>query len=128
MKAKAEDIDLLIKETLTEEETKFYNDLEEQNLWQMISGIFSGKNSWFVYATSIVQIAFFGFFVYCAIQFFNTENTNQLIKWGILGTISFIVSSVLKLFSWMQMNKKAVVREIKRLEIQVSSLANRISE
>ncbi len=128
MKTNMEDIDKLIKDTLTEEEAKFYDDLEEQNLLQMISGIFSGKNSWIVYMMSIVQVVFFGLFIYCAVQFFETEDTNELIKWGVFGTISLIGSSMLKLFSWMQMDKKAIIREIKRLELQVSSLSAKISD
>lgn len=128
MKTNMEDIDKLIKETLTQEEAKFYDDLEEQNLLQMIFGLFSGKNSWIVIMMSIVQVVFFGFFIYCAIQFFNVEATNDLIKWGVFGTISLIGSSMLKLFSWMQMDKKAIIREIKRLELQVSSLSGKISE
>ncbi|WP_111684236.1 DUF6768 family protein [Winogradskyella tangerina] len=128
MKTKMEDIDQLIKETLTEEEAKFYDELDEQNLWHMIFGIFRGKNSWIVYLMSIVQVIFFGFFIYCAIQFFKVEATNELIKWGVFGTISLMASSMLKLFSWMQMDKKAIIREIKRLELQVSSLSGKISE
>ncbi|MBV7270340.1 DUF6768 family protein [Winogradskyella luteola] len=128
MKTNMEDIDRLIKETLTEEEAKFYDDLEEQNLWQMVSGIFSGKNSWIVYMMSMVQLIFFGIFIYCAIQFFNVEATNDLIKWGVFGTVSLMGSIMLKLFSWMQMDKKAIIREIKRLELQVSSLSGKISE
>ncbi|WP_422104252.1 DUF6768 family protein [Winogradskyella sp.] len=128
MKANMEDIDQLIKETLTEQEAKFYDDLDEQNLWQMILDIFRGKNSWVVYVMSIVQVLFFGVFVYCAIQFFEVEATNDLIRWGIFGTLALMASSMLKLFSWMQMDKKAIIREIKRLELQVSSLSGKISE
>jgi len=128
MKTNMEDIDKLIKDTLTEEEAKFYDDLEEQNLLQMVSGIFSGKNSWIICMMSIVQVIFFGLFIYCAIQFFNVEATNDLIKWGVFGTLNLMASSMLKLFSWMQMDKKAIIREIKRLELQVSSLSGKISE
>ena len=128
MKTNMEDIDKLIKETLNEEEAKFYDDLEEQNFLQMVFGIFSGKNSWLVIVMSIVQVVFFGLFIYCAIQFFKVEGTNDLIKWGIFGTLSLIASSMLKLFSWMQMDKKAIIREIKRLELQVSSLSSKIPE
>lgn len=123
MKTNTEDIDKLIKETLTQEEAKFYDDLEEQNLLQMVFGLFSGKNSWIVIMMSIVQVVFFGFFIYCAIQFFNAEATNDLIRWGIFGTLSLMGSMMLKLFSWMQMDKKAIIREIKRLELLVSSLS-----
>lgn len=44
MKNNMDEIDVLIKETLTQEETKFYNALEEQNLFAMIFGLFKGEN------------------------------------------------------------------------------------
>ena len=40
---KSEDIDKLIKETLTEEEARFYEELDEQNVFQMIGGLFQGE-------------------------------------------------------------------------------------
>lgn len=125
---KLEDIDQLIKETLTEEEAKFYDELEEQNIWQMMFGIFKGKNSWINIVIAIVQLLWFVLFVYCAIQFFNTNETNELIKWGIFGMLSIMASSMLKFYTWMQMDKKALIREIKRLELQVSSLSGKISD
>ncbi len=61
-------------------------------------------------------------------EFFKVDAMNALIKWGIFGTVALIGSCMLKLFSWMQMDKKAIIREIKRLELQVSSLSGKISE
>ena len=126
MKTKMEDIDKLIKETLTKEEAKFYDELDEQNLFEMLGGVYQGKNSWLMVLMNIIQVIFFGFFIYCAIQFFKVEETNELIKWGIFGSIALYAQSMLKLFTWMQMDKKAIIREIKRLEIQISSLSGKI--
>lgn len=128
MKTNMEDIDKLIKETLTQEEAKFYDDLEEQTIFQMMFGIFKGKNSWINVLISIVQVLWFILFIYCAIQFLNTDNTNELIRWGLYGSLSIMASSMLKFYTWMQMDKKAIVREMKRLELQVSSLAGKLSE
>ncbi|WP_075342894.1 DUF6768 family protein [Tenacibaculum agarivorans] len=122
------EIDELIKETLSEEEAKFYDELNEQNIFQMMFGIFKGKNRWMTITISIVQLIWFVVFVYCAIQFFNTEETNELIRWGIFGALSIMASSMLKFYTWMQMDKRALLREIKRLELQVSSLSGKISD
>ena len=127
MKNKMEDIDKLIKETLTEEESKFYDELDEQNVLQMIVGLFKGKNKWIMYLMNLMTLIFFGLFIYCIIEFFNTDVTNDLIKWGIGGFIFLLAVSMLKIFAWMQMDKNALIREIKRLELQVSSLSGRIS-
>lgn len=126
MKDFKEDIDQLIKETLTQEEAKFYDELEEQNVLQMLGGLFVGKNRWIMYMMNFMTLIFFGLFVYCLVQFFQSEVTNELIKWAGGALIFLIGVSMLKIFAWMQMDKNALLREIKRLEIQVSSLSGKI--
>jgi Family of unknown function (DUF6768) len=126
MKNNMKDIDQLIKDTLTQEEAKFYNELDEQNIFQMIGGLYHGKLKWIMVWMNFVMVIIFGLFVYCAIQFFNTDVTNELIKWAVFGSFCMIAVGMLKLFSWMQIDKNAVLREIKRLELQVSSLASKM--
>jgi len=127
MKNNMEDIDKLIKETLTQEEAKFYDELDEQSVFGMLGGLFTGKNAWIIVVMNISTLIFFGLFVYCTIMFFETQETNELIKWG-TGSLTFLIGmSMLKIFAWMQMDKNALLREIKRLELQVSSLAVKIS-
>ena len=128
MKNDLEEIDQLIKETLTQEEAKFYDELEEQNVLQMIGGLFQGKNKWIMYMMNIMTLIFFGLFVYCLVQFFNTDIPNELIKWGFGGLMFLLNVSMLKIFAWMQMDKNAILREMKRLELQVSSLSGKMSE
>lgn len=128
MKTNKEDIDKLIKDTLTEEEAKFYDELEEQNVFEMVIGLFRGKNKWIMFLMNIMTLIFFAFFIYCTIQFFNTELTNEMITWGIGGLVFLLGVSMLKIFAWMQMDKNALIREIKRLELQISSLSGRMSQ
>ena len=126
MKNNMDEIDVLIKETLTQEETKFYNGLEEQNLFAMIFGLFKGKNKWLLILMNIMTVVFFGLFLYCLVQFFKAEVTKELLKWG-FGSVIFMLSvSMLKVFAWMQMDKNAILRELKRLELLISSLASKI--
>ncbi len=123
-----EEIDKLIKETLTEEEVKFYQELEEQNVWQMVGGLFQGKNKWIMVLMNIMNLVFFGLFIYCIVQFFEATTTKEFIQWS-TGTLIFLLGvSMLKIFAWMQMDKKALIREIKRLELQVSSLSGKMSD
>jgi hypothetical protein len=127
MKTNMEDIDKLIKETLTQEEAKFYEELDEQNVFEMIFGLFKGKNKWIMYLMNVMTLVFFGLFVYCTIQFFNTQIIHEMIKWGIGGIVFLLGVSMLKVFAWMQMDKNALLREMKRLELIVSSLSAKIS-
>lgn len=128
MKHKMEDIDRLIKETLTAEEAKFYDGLDEQNIFQMLAGIFKGKNSWIAIIMNVFNALVFGLLIYCIIQTFDVENTNDLILWVGAALFCFLTMSMIKIYIWMQIHKNSVIREVKRLELQVSSLANRIGE
>ena len=128
MKHNMEDIDQLIKDTLSEEEAKFYDALDEQNLFQMLGGLFKGKNSWLALLLNIIIAIVFGLLIYCIIKTFDANNTNDLILWvgGVI--LCFFMISMLKLYMWMQMHRNALMREMKRMELQISSLSGRIME
>jgi hypothetical protein len=127
MKNKMNEIDDLIRESLSQEEAEFYNQLDEQNPVEMLGGLFRGKNRWFMILINIVMLGAFVAFIYCLVRFVNAETTEYLIKWGAGGFTGLLVLSMLKLFAWMQMDKNALMREIKRLELQISSLAGKRS-
>ena len=121
-----EKIDELIKEALTEEESKFYDNLDEQNVFQMLGGLFQGKNKWIILLMNIALLIVFGLLVYSVIQFFNAELTNELIKWSLAIVVGLLIISFLKMFIWMQMDKNSIKRELKRLELQVANLSSKL--
>jgi len=128
MKNEFEKIDKLIKEALTEEESKFYDNLEEQNVFQMLGGLFQGKNKWIMLLMNIVMLFVFGFLIFSVIQFFNTEQTNEIIRWSLSIITCLLMISMLKMFLWMQMDKNSIKREIKRIELQISTLSSKLSK
>lgn len=123
-----EEIDQLIKDTLSKEEAAFYDSLEEQNVFASIFDLFKGKNAWFMILANILTVVFFGCFIYCVMQFFKATGDDALIKWGLGSIICLFGVSMLKIYAWMQMNKNALLREMKRLELQVVSLRGRLEE
>ena len=122
MNKKTEKIDELIKETLSKEEAAFYDDLEEQNLIGKIGEVYKGKLGWLAAIMNVVHLLMFMAFIYCIVRFFNTDSTNELIKWASAGFLSMFAMAMLKLFFWMQMDKNDILRELKRLELQISTL------
>ncbi|PCJ94042.1 MAG: hypothetical protein COA50_12840 [Flavobacteriaceae bacterium] len=125
MKKETEKIDVLIKEALSKEEAQFYDELGEQNLLEKLGGVFKGKLGWLAILMNIVNLAVLGLLIYCGIQFFDTEITHELIQWGVGFFVCLMCMSMIKLYTWMQMDKNDVLREIKRLELQISALSNK---
>lgn len=131
MKNNKEQIDELIKETLSKEEAQFYDELEEQNLLGKLGGVHSGKLGWLMVIMNVVQIAIFGLFIYCIVQFFQSfdaDATHELIYWASAGFLCIMAVGQIKLFIWMQMNKNDILRELKRLELQVSGIAHKLDK
>lgn len=126
MKRQYEDIDRLIENALSKEEAEFYHQFDEQSVPEMVGGLFKGKMRWLTIMTMIVMVGMFGLAIYCLVQFLNAEETGMLIKWGAAMFGCMLSVSMLKLFQWMQMDKNALLREIKRLEYQVALLAGKI--
>ncbi len=122
MEKNREKIDELIKEALNEEEAKFYDELGEQSLIEKLGEVHKGKNGWLATVMTIAHIIIFVAFVFCTIRFFNTEQVSELIRWASGGFLCLIFMGMLKLYIWLQIDKNDILRELKRLELQVSSL------
>lgn len=125
MNKDGEKIDELIKETLNQEEAKFYDDLDEQNLFGKIGETFKGKMGWLAVVMNIANLIFFGLFIYCCVRFFDTDQTNELIQWAAAGFLCWAFMAFIKLYVWMQMDKNDLLRELKRLELQVAALSSK---
>lgn len=123
-----EEIDQLIRKALTEEEAKFYEQLDEQNLQQMVSGLFSGKNKWITVLSFIIMPLLFAGAIYCAFQFAQASEIKDMMIWCTATFFLLIATGFIKLYHFMQMDKNAIIREVKRMELQVAVLNKKLSE
>jgi len=122
---KTEKIDEMIKEALSAEEAKFYETLHEQSLPEMLSGLYGGKMKWLNVYGIMLTLVFIGLAVYCLIQFLEVESANEVIRWGFGMLLSVSAVQMVKLWFWNQMDKNAIIREIKRLELTVAHFASK---
>lgn len=125
MKKEVEKLDELIKETLSQEEARFYQELEEKNLFGKIGEVYKGKMGWLAIIMNILHLVFFVLFVICIVRFFEVGPLRDLIIWGAGGFICIIFMCMMKLYVWMQMDKNDILRELKRIELQISVLAHK---
>jgi hypothetical protein len=125
MKNEYQEVDKLITEALNEEEARYYKELEEQSLPDQLFSLYRGKIGWLTLIMSIVMVPVFGLTVYAGYHFFTGTDTTEMLKWGAIMFLGMMVVSFLKLFSWNQMDKNSIIRELKRLEYQVSILSKK---
>lgn len=125
MNKEVENIDKLIKEALSKDEAQFYDALEEQNLIGKIGEVYKGKLGWLAILMNFVHLIVVILMVYCIVEFFKAEATKELIMWASGVFLCMIFGSMIKLYIWMQMDKNDILRELKRLELQLAVLGNK---
>ncbi len=95
----------------------------EEGIFRQMVGIYRGKWWWMAVAATIESIVFTVLLVLAAVEFFQADET----KWQIFYAASVLLLAILlvliKVWCWMQMNRNAILREIKRLELRLLELA-----
>lgn len=102
---------------MTRRETLF------SELSDMLRGASRGLTifAWFI---MLLQMALA---VFCAIRFFQSPETRFQIAWAIGFIMAFMGIGLLKLWFYMLAHRTKIIREIKRLELQVARLNERLS-
>lgn len=100
----------------------------EQGMYAMIFGVFRGKmRFWNMYAM-VLTFAAFGFALWTGWNFLHTDDPHMMALWGTGMGVSIFFVAMLKLWFWMEMNKNMVIREVKRVELQLAVLSNALRD
>lgn len=118
-------IDRAIKEALSQDDAEFLARFEDKNPIHEALGTFSGKWGAMNVFAAIITFAMFGVFVYCAWNAYAAEDVRATVIWTAGAIWAALAVAMLKMYFWMEMNKNVVLREVKRLELQVARLATR---
>jgi hypothetical protein len=116
------DLDKMIETTLNEEDRAFLARLErEPGYFRQVGGLLSGQLGWINFLLMIVQAVLFFAGVWCAWEFFQTTEVIMALRWGLSATVLMIGGTVLKIGTlWPTLQANRVLREIKRLELQLA--------
>lgn len=127
MKTPTENIDALIREALSEEDRAHF-DVEEPTLPEQVFSLFRGRWRWMNVLIVVIMLALFVAAVVTGIRFFEADDAATMLRWGAVAWLCWFAVGFLKLWTWMEMERFAIVREIKRLELQVANLSARLRE
>lgn len=116
------ELDRQIEEALDAEDRVLAKELEELGLFGQFKSLFQGKLAW-VSASSmifgtILNIAFF----FAAWKFLSIPDIDSRIFWGAIGWFTAMMVAFMKVWFWMRMESNRVLRELKRVELQLARL------
>ncbi len=98
---------------------------DEPDIFEQVLETFRGRSRIIVLASIGVGVIFMAMAVVCLVQFFKATEVQSMLAW--MTGFGFSLSAVMgmKIWYWMELQKNAITREIKRLELQVARLAKK---
>jgi hypothetical protein len=117
------DVDELIREALEAEDAAMLDRLGEPSLPDAVTEIFRGRMRWYGAMFLAMILVFFVFTVVCCVQFLAADDVPELVRWGVGFLFGFLTVLGGKTWYWNQVERVAVTREIKRVELLVAQLA-----
>ncbi len=98
----------------------------DQSMMEMVFDTFRGTQKWLTFLAIFGSFVFMAGSVFGIIQLFKAQETREHILWALGVVFCFSAISLMKIWFWMQMNRNSILREIKRVELQVARLAGKL--
>lgn len=97
---------------------------EQANALQLIGKSFKGTFKLTAFVVISLQLIFAGLGVYFTIELFAELETATKLHWLLGALLSFLAFAVARLWMFMELNRLSILREIKRVELQVAIISS----
>lgn len=128
MKTNDRDFDNLLAEALSREEAEVFQRLGKPSVFDLVSDTFRDSMRWLNVLGSVFSIVLFGLGVVCLIGLLGAEQPPAMLRWGLGFGFCLVSVTALKLWFWMEIHRHSILREIKRVELQVAHLGAQLRE
>lgn len=98
----------------------------DEGMLRQVTASFKSRMRYWVAVTWFVTLLMLGLCVFAVIMFFQAEQVRDWIMYATIFLYGVTSVGLLKMWNWMEMNRNTHTREIKRLEIQIAKLAERV--
>lgn len=117
------DTDTLIRETLEAEDRAFLDTLDEPSMAELVTASFRSRRAFLNGITWIATLVFALVAVWSGWRLWLAEGTRELVLWFAVFYFSTMAVALNKSYYFLELHKVSLLREIKRLELQVAQLA-----
>ena len=103
------------------------DEVKEPSIAKQMTSLFQGRWRFINAMTVGFRLVLLVVTAFCAVKFHQADSVPQMLRWGAGGFLAWFGMAYLKLWTWLELERHAVTREVKRLEVQVAHLAAEVS-
>ena len=120
------ELDQKIREALAPDEAELLGPPGEAPLWEQLKEMFRGRLRWVSWLVVVGGSAAFVLMIVSVVYFFRAEGTKEMIAWAGGFGLGLIGVGFSRLWFWLLFHRNAVLREVKRVELQLARLSRRL--
>jgi hypothetical protein len=118
------EIDRAIRQSLSAEDAELFDRFgADQALHRQVLATFAGRLRWFNAAGWVAGAVLFAIACIFAWRFWSAQESEVMLRWGAASALALAGVALVKVWFWLELQKNAIVREVKRLEVQMASIA-----
>ena len=122
------ELDRKTREALPADVAELLGPPGEAPLGQQLRELFQGRLRWVSVLVAVGGLAFAVFTIVSAVYFFQAESIRAMLAWAGGFGLGLIAISFGRLWFWLLLQRNVVLREVKRVELQLALLAGRLKK
>ena len=117
------EIDDRIRDLLDADDKAFLNELEaDRGLWAQVGDTLSGPMGGWAKLVFAMSVVFGALLIFCLYKIATTHHAVEHTLWAITGVAVLVIQGFMKDWFFSRMNMLNILREVKRLQVQVAML------
>jgi hypothetical protein len=118
-------IDDAIRRALSPADLKAYDALgHDRSPVGEAFGMFQTQHRGYVVGVAVAGAALVVLAAYAAWRVMSAADVREMFGWSLLAIFGMLTLTLIKLWFWLEMQKNSIVREVKRLELQIAALTS----
>ncbi|MGJ8693445.1 MAG: DUF6768 family protein [Thalassotalea sp.] len=120
-------IDEKIKQELESEAVKIDQIVSQQEgIFTMLLNTYKGALGGWMIAVTVITLLVTAAMIWSGYQFFfQAVGVEEKLHWAMILGITIVMQISLKMWTFMEMNRNSIIREMKRLEIAITRLSDK---
>lgn len=121
-----DDMDERLRAALRAEDAELLARIDQDpGLRDVLRAGFRGRLAWMMFAAGGAQVALFAVAVWTAVSFYGAASVDDRVLWGVSMLLAVAAVGMLKLLMWNHAERAQLQLEMKRLRLEVATLAVR---
>ncbi len=110
-----------LQKVLDQDDQAFLASLEqEQGLFEQMGSTFSGPLRYWTAFAFVISFSFFLAAMYAGIQMLKAPDAKTAVIWSAGFGVLMLSVGLVKIWFWMRMNHLALLKELKRMQLQIN--------